>query len=128
VHTCGALSESHVPAQAEPFAAMVSTAVLLDWNEIGVTMICLLLFCGVPMNDWMAPTSMETALVGERMMLAGTGNSAGVLLLLPQPASAAIKRTLLMMAIEKKTDLPIHPPHPKLVHGASTHCGGKFPV
>jgi hypothetical protein len=107
---------------------MVSTAALLDWNEIGVLMVCLLLFCGVAVNDWMAPTSMETAMLGERMMLAGTGNSAGVLLLPPQPAKAAIKMTLIMVANEKKTDLPIHPPHPKVVQGASARCGGKFPV
>jgi hypothetical protein len=80
------------------------------------------------MNDWMAPTSSETAMLGDRMMLAGTGNSVGLLLLPPQPAKVAIKVTLTMMANEKKTDLPIHPPHPKVVQGASARCGGKFPV
>jgi hypothetical protein len=99
---------------------MVSTAVLLDWNEIGVLMVCLLLFCGVAVNDWMAPTSMEKAMLGERMMLAGTGNSAGLLLLPPQPASVAIKTKLMRIANKKKTDLPIHPPHPR--HGSRGEC------
>ena len=126
MHTCGALSESHVPAQAKPFAAMVSTAVLLDWNEIGVVMVFLLLFWAVAPNDWMVPTSIDTALLGERIMLAGTGKSTGLLLLLPQPASAAIKTRLIMIANEKKTDRPIHPPHPTVVSGASTVSYGNF--
>jgi hypothetical protein len=121
------LRESHVPAQAKPLAAIVSTAVLLDWKEIGVVMTCLLLFSGVPMNDCMVPTSMLTTLVGERTMLAGTGKSVGVLLLL-QPVRAAINTKLIMIAKDKKTDLPIHPPHPEVVQGASTLCVGKFQV
>ena len=80
-------------------------------------MVCLLLFCGVAMNACKAPTSMETAFPGERMMLAGTGNPTGVLLLPPQPASAPMKIRLIMIANEKKTDRPIHPPHPAVVRG-----------
>ena len=60
VQICGAVSESQVPAQANPLLAMVKTAVLLERNVTGVVMAVFLLFLGVAVKVWVAlPTSRE---------------------------------------------------------------------
>ncbi|GAC1432862.1 MAG: hypothetical protein NVS1B11_32900 [Terriglobales bacterium] len=73
VQTWGLLSESHVPAQAEPLLATVTTAVLLEKNEIGSLIAPLLEFCAAAENERMVPTSSEIWFAGAKVMLAGTG-------------------------------------------------------
>ncbi|OLD17036.1 MAG: hypothetical protein AUI85_08220 [Acidobacteriales bacterium 13_1_40CM_3_55_5] len=39
---------------------------LLDWNEIGVVMVCLLLFCAVAVKDWVPPRSLAATAAATR--------------------------------------------------------------
>jgi hypothetical protein len=116
VQICGAVSESHVPAHANPLVAMVKTAVLLERNVTGVVMAVFLLFRGVAMKVWVAlPASRETGLAGERLILAGVGKFVVVVgLLLLQPVKAAIKLTAIEMSANRtiQDNLPMHPPRP----------------
>jgi hypothetical protein len=116
VQICGAVSESHVPAQANPLLAMVKTAVLLERNVTGVVMAVFELFRGVAVKVWVAaPASSETGLAGDRLILAGVGKFVVVVgLVLLQPVNPAIKLTAIKMNAHRtiKDDLPMHPPRP----------------
>src|SRR5712692_9063401 len=57
----------------------------------------------------MVPTSMDTVLTGERLMLAGTGKGTALVALLPQPSRAAAKSRRII-ANTSEPDLPMHPP------------------
>jgi hypothetical protein len=121
VQICGTLSESQVPAQANPLLAMVKTAVLLERNLIGVVITVFLLFLGLAVKAWVAlPTSIETVLAGARAILAGVGKFVVVVgLLLLQLVKAAIKPTKIKMDPTRTIadDLPMHPPRPVLSPG-----------
>ncbi|MGH9553454.1 MAG: hypothetical protein ACRD3W_28995 [Terriglobales bacterium] len=117
VHICGVVSESQVPAHANPLAAMVKTAVLLEEKVTGVVMAVFVLFRGVAVKTWVAlPASRETGLEGERPILAGVGKFVELVgLVLLQPVNAAIKVTAIEMIASRtiiKDDLPMHPPRP----------------
>jgi hypothetical protein len=115
-----------VPAQASPLLATVTTAVLLDWKETGSAIVCRLLLWAVAVKDRMAPTSMDTVLAGERLIVAGTGKGTDLVALLPQPSKAAVQ-TRRIIADSTEPDLPMHPPRLMVAHGASMPTG-KFPV
>ena len=116
VQICGAVSESQVPAHANPLVAMVKTAVLLERNVTGVVMAVFELFRGVAVKVWVAaPASRETGLAGERLILAGAGKFVVVVgLVLLQPVNPAIRLTAIKMNAQRtiKDDLPMHPPRP----------------
>jgi hypothetical protein len=72
VQICGLLNESQLPAHANPFAATLTTAVLLDSNDTGSTIGVFAESRTVTVKGWFVPISMERLSVGVMTMLAGT--------------------------------------------------------
>lgn len=94
VQTCGLLIESHVPAQAIPLAAIVTTAVLLEKYETGWVRLLFALSWGCAVKDSVAPTSIEAVVPGVSTTFAGVGYEATFTPEpLLQPVSAARKNT-----------------------------------
>ena len=106
----GLVSESHVPPQANPLLAMVSTAGLLELNVIATRTGRPLGFFAEAEKFSVAPTSSDS-LLAERLMEAGGVGEAGVLLV-PQPARPPTNPR--MNANRTELHLPMHPPHPRV--------------
>jgi hypothetical protein len=129
VQICGAVKESHVPAQATPLLATVRTAVLLDANVTGVVIVVPLLFCGVAVKVWVVlPTSNETSAAGARVIFAGAGKTVflvGPLLLQPVKARSRTPIGQITANPTKPNDLPMHPPRPVHSRGELSGIDGK---
>jgi hypothetical protein len=111
-----------------PLLAIVRTDVLFEKKDTGVVIEVPLLFWGVAVKVWaVLPTSSETAVEGERMILAGAGKGVFTVgLLLLQLQRAAIRLTMEQSNTNpaESDDLPMHPPRPVHPRG---ELFGRFP-
>jgi hypothetical protein len=123
VQICGLLSEFHVPAQANPLFAIVTTAVLLEWKPMGTVNVFggLLESWAEEMKACVVPRSIEILLPGVSVIPPGVGKLVTLVLLLPQPPKAAANATITISnANLRTTDRPMHPPRSVTLHRAST--------
>jgi hypothetical protein len=95
---------------------MVKTAVLLERNVTGVVTEAAAVSRGLAVKVCVVlPVSRETAVAGERPMLAGTGKEVALVgLPLLQPVRVTIKPTIMKTHPTRTNanDLPMHPPRP----------------